>query len=118
MSKLAPPPVPSVLREILKDYPEHIERLQELLAEFLEPKLRLQPYDEAVWALEDAMSGFLGDANKELKAAEASGDAMAIEKAAAKAKVMSRARSGNIGLGGRSLQELWEYFQTNKEAFE
>ncbi|MGO1073352.1 hypothetical protein [Lysobacter sp. CA199] len=31
---LTPPQVPAKLRELLKDYPEHIERLQAVLNEF------------------------------------------------------------------------------------
>jgi hypothetical protein len=38
MPSLPSPPVPQRLREMLKDYPEHVERLQEALNRLLEKK--------------------------------------------------------------------------------
>ncbi|MFD0324662.1 hypothetical protein [Lysobacter gummosus] len=121
MTTLTPPAVPSELRELLKDYPGHVERLQETLRKFVEnPKLRLQPYDDALWALETVLTGFISEATKELQAAKESGDSGQVEKAAAKRELMflARSNSGNGGLGGQSLDELWKYFQVHKDAFE
>lgn len=118
MSRLPPPPVPAKLLELLAGYPEHIQRLKEILGEFSERKPRLQPYDEALWALEDALSAFIQEAVSELRAAEKKGDAREIELAKEKEHLMFLARSGNVGLGGRSLQGLWTWFEENKGAFE
>lgn len=113
MPQLTPPPVPAKLREMLKDYPEYIARLQEALDGFIaKPKPRLMPFDEAIWALEGRFETFIAEAREELKSAEASQDASAIEKARKKELVMLHAR----GLHG--LHDLRAYFQANKEAFE
>lgn len=118
MEKLTPPAVPPKLLELLKDYPDLIGRLQEILDDFAEPKFRSQPFDEAVWALQNRLDAFIKEALNEQAAAEAGGDPHEIERAKAKVDLMFLAYSRNIGLGGRSLQDLWEYFQKNKEAFE
>ncbi|QWP79469.1 hypothetical protein J5226_19595 [Lysobacter sp. K5869] len=103
---------------MLGDYPEHIERLREILDEFSERKPRLQPFDEAIWALQSRLGAFIQEARDELKRAEAGGDATEIAKAEAKLSLMFSAHSGNIGLSGRSLEGLWRYFESNKDAFE
>lgn len=118
MSRLPPPPMPAKLCELLADYPGHIGRLREILDEFSESKPRLQPYDEALWALEDALSAFVQEAVGEVRAAEEKGDASEIARAKEKERLMYLARSGNVGLGGRSLQGLWTWFQDHKGAFE
>ncbi|WP_394537603.1 hypothetical protein PRJ39_15930 [Lysobacter enzymogenes] len=118
MSKLPPPQVPPKLRELLSDYPGYVDRLQEVLDEFAVPKLRLQPFDDALWALESRLDAFVQDARDELRDAEASGDASAIEKAAVKRRAMSLARSKNGGMRVELMDDLWNYFERNKEAFE
>jgi hypothetical protein len=110
--KLPPPPVPQRLREMLKDYPEHIQTLQEDLIAVAQKRSPTPPFERAVWMLEDALSSFISEARAELHAAEASGDAAAIERAKAKELLMLHARS----LHG--LHDLFDYFQANKEAFE
>lgn len=46
MKQLPPPPVPQKLREMLKDYPGHIERLQEVLDYAIDPtKTHVMPAD-------------------------------------------------------------------------
>lgn len=117
MSPLPPPPVPQKLREMLKDYPEHIERLQEVLNKGIEnPSRATPPFEVAIWMLEGATEEFIQQAREELKAAEASGDATAIEWAKEKLDLMFRARSSNGGMA--DLNELWDYLQVNKRAFE
>ncbi|MCU1125268.1 hypothetical protein JAK51_03310 [Stenotrophomonas maltophilia] len=56
----ASPPVPATLREMLKDYPEHIERLQEVLNRSVERsrKIPFMPFDNAIWALEGRLQTF------------------------------------------------------------
>ena len=106
---------------MLRDYPEHIERLQEALRTFVAtPKLRLQPYDDALWTLETLVTGFIDEASEELREAEGSGDPARIARARAKRELMflARSNSGNGGLGGKCLDDLWDYFQKHKKAFE
>ncbi|WP_057918388.1 hypothetical protein [Lysobacter antibioticus] len=117
-AKLTPPEVPPRLRELLKDYPGHVERLREVLEKFAEPKPRLQPFDEAIWALESVLDGFVDEANVELHEAEASNCAEAIRRAQQKRQLMLSAQSRGVGLAGESLQGLWDFFETNRRASE
>lgn len=96
MSKRPTPPLPQKLQELLNDYPEDIAQLQALLNLFAVPKPRLQPFDEAIWLLQDGLDSLLHTAQDELTAAEASGDAAAIEKARAKKAAMLRAQPSGL----------------------
>ncbi|KPL49269.1 hypothetical protein XAXN_08575 [Xanthomonas axonopodis] len=78
---LPAPPVPQKLRELLKDYPELIQRLQDVLDNYIRKPNRLMPFDGAIWALEGRLGSFISEAREELEAAYASGDTAAIEKA-------------------------------------
>lgn len=118
-TRLAPPPVPAKLREMLKDYPEHIERLQEVLNAAADPaKVHLMPFDEAIWALEGRLETFIHEARDELQAAEASGDPAAIERAKEKQLLVGRASSKSAGGGMVDLSDLRGYFDANRGAFE
>jgi hypothetical protein len=97
---------------MLKDYPDHIEQLQEDLNHYIQNPSRLTPFDGAIWILEAALENFITKARQELKAAEASGNAVTIEKARNTELLMLHAR----GLHG--LHDLHAYFQANKEMFE
>lgn len=114
MSNLTPPLVPASLREILHPYPELIARLQEVLDQFTEPKPRLQPFDEAVWALESRLGAFMAESADEIDMAETGGDAAAIEQAKAKRAAVGRA----LLRFDQKLDDLWGYFQENKGAYE
>jgi hypothetical protein len=107
------PPVPQRLQDMLKDYPELIEALAGTLNAAAANPRGNPPYEMAVWALEDKLSRFISDARDELEAAEAGGDAQAIQRADDKLNLMFRARSPNIGL--RDLNGLWAYFNGAKE---
>lgn len=103
------PPVPAKLREMLKDYPEHIEQLQKALDSVKDRRIQsIPPYESAVWLLEDHLSGFISEARAELATAEASGDPEAIAQAQGKERLMYFARSGGIGM--LRLEELRKYF--------
>lgn len=115
MTRLAPPPVPAKLREMLKDYPEHIERLQEVLNKVVEkPSAATPPFEVAIWMLEGALEEFTSKARDELEAAEANGDSAVIARAEDKRLLMGQARHQGI----YAVDDLWNYFQANKEAFE
>jgi hypothetical protein len=112
MPNLPPPPVPEQLREMLKDYPGYIDRLQKALSH-IDSGPNLMPFDQAIWLLEGALGQFMSEAREELNAAEASGNAEAIARAKEKRSVMGSARF-NMG----PMQDLFEYFKANKGAFE
>ena len=104
------------MREMLKDYPGHIERLQEVLNTVVEqPSKATPPFEVAIWVLEGGLETFIFEARDELEAAKAHGDSDAISHADEKLRLMFRARSGNGGMKG--MHDLWEYFEKNKEIF-
>lgn len=105
MPSLPQPPVPQGLREMLKDYPEHIQRLQGALNDYMQKPFRLMPFDGAIWALEGRLETFVSEARQEVRAAEASGDVEAIEQAKSKKFTFGAARA-DMGL----LSDLQAYF--------
>lgn len=113
-AKLTPPQVPPRLRELLKDYPEHVENLQTVLNEFAERTPRVQPLDEAIWALQNRLDCFLQEAVRQLEAARADGNPLLIDRAERARSTMGRALlsfdSDPDGLG--------RYFKLHKKAFE
>ncbi len=109
------PPVPLRLREILKDYPVHIDRLQEALNTVIEkPSKSTPPFEVAIWMLESRLGAFVSEARKELGEAQATGDKDVISQADAKERLMSRASWKHVWLTDEA---LWEHFQKNKDAF-
>lgn len=107
MSTIPPPPVPKALREMLKDYPEHIQTLQERLNRAMLKRSRsVPPFEEAVWALEDAIGAFIPEARRELETAKAGGDPKVIEEAKKKDFAVGSAR---LDMG--DLSDLREYLR-------
>ncbi|MFG6086113.1 hypothetical protein ACEU0C_003436 [Stenotrophomonas indicatrix] len=103
------PPLPAKLLELLKDYPDHIEQLQKALISVNDGRQNYAPpFEAAVWLLEDCLSAFKSEARAEIDAAVASGDPRAIERAKEKERLMSFARSSNIGMA--RLDDLRKYF--------
>ncbi len=78
---IPPPPVPQKIREILKEYPDYIQRLQCALDRYAKNPDLLMPFDAAIWILEAHFDSFFSEAREELNAAKSSGDPEAIEKA-------------------------------------
>lgn len=107
------PPVPKGLRDMLKDYPEHIVRLQEALNAVVEhPASGVDPYDRAIWAIEGRIETFIAEARKSLRAAEAQNDEALIARAKEHLHLMH-------GCGSRSLwkaSNLLAYFDKQQEA--
>lgn len=98
---------------MLKDYPEHIERLQEALNTVVEkPSKATPPFEVAIRVLESRLGTFISEARDQLKAAEASGDAEAIFRAKHAELLMSKARSVNAGIS--DLSEVWSFFEQRK----
>mgnify|MGYP003498401123 FL=1 len=111
---LPQPPVPQRLRELLKDYPQHLVRIQDVLNRVVLDHAKSVPlFEQAIWALESRTSAFIREAQAELEVAQASGDAELIALAEAKASLMRRAADPNGGLKG--LHELWDFFQLHRE---
>ena len=107
MTALPPPPVPQGLREMLKDYPEHIERLQAALNRIMEKKMSgADPFERAIWLLEGRLETFVSEARQELRAAEESGNVDAITRAKSKKFTFGAARA-DMGL----LSDLQAYFK-------
>lgn len=108
MSQLVAPPVPQGLREMLKQYPELIERLQRELNYLVEkPSPVTPPFERAIWILEDTLDSFVSDAREDFNAAEASGDAEAIAFAKAKRFAVGSARA-DLG----DISDLRAYFNS------
>ncbi|MEQ1511335.1 MAG: hypothetical protein ABL934_01505 [Lysobacteraceae bacterium] len=115
MPSLPSPPVPQRLREMLKDYPEHIDRIQTYLNDYLSKPSKATPlFEQTIWALEGCLEMFIHEAQDELEAAQAIGEAEAIARANEKRKLMSFARSPNDGMS--NLDEIWDYFEKHKAA--
>ncbi|MBD8637661.1 hypothetical protein [Stenotrophomonas sp. CFBP 13725] len=109
-----PPPVPSRLVEMLSGYPEHVERLREVLSGVLKYPPSVTPRAErAVLALEGRLEAFSSEARRELEAATASGDASAVVQAEAKYKVMSRLLWREAWAYD---DDLWSYFEMRADA--
>jgi len=116
MPRPPPPPVPKTLREVLKDYPEHIERLQQQLNCVAEELRSVSPkFEVATWMLQGQLEEFIREAQNELEVAREGGNSSMIAMAEEKEVLMFRARSSNGGMKG--LHDLWDYFEENKDAF-
>lgn len=111
---LSPPPIPQRLRELLKDYPGHLARIQEDLNDLVLNHAKSIPlFEQAIWDLEGRTDAFVREAQAELEAAQAAGDADTIARAEAKASLMRRSSNPNVGMG--NLDELWSYFKEHAE---
>ncbi|PKO69665.1 MAG: hypothetical protein CVU22_04265 [Betaproteobacteria bacterium HGW-Betaproteobacteria-16] len=105
------PPVPQLLQEKLKDYPELIAQLQETLNKVgrspqMSKTLLTDQFESAIWRLENRLDRFASEAREELKAAEAASDPELIAKAEAKELLMHSSRSSVV----RCLEELGSFF--------
>lgn len=106
-------PVPARLRERLKDHPEHVARLQQVLNSAADAQGRPnQRFEEAVRALEGRLGSFLVEARTELDAARSRGDADLVAKAEAKERLMSEIRLKQVWIGD---PVMWGHFQPDDE---
>lgn len=111
------PPVPQRLREMLKDYPEHLQTLQAALSRVVEkPSAGIPLIEQAMWALEATLTRFAVDAREETNLAESGGDPVAIAQAKAKERLMFQASSSNGGMRLGLMDDLWDYLQSIKGA--
>ena len=105
------PPVPQLLQEKLKDYPEIVAELQDALNGVNRSpgmsKTRLtDEFEKAIWCLEDGLDHYASLASQEVRTAEALGNTDRIAKAKAKETLMHNARSSVF----RCLEELGSFF--------
>lgn len=113
-NSLLSPPVPQRLREMLKDYPGHIDRLQEALNTVIEkPSHLTPPFELAIWALESRLEAFVREAQTDLDAAQADGVAEDISLAEQKELLMLKASSKYAWFTDES---LCDYFQQNQDS--
>lgn len=88
------PPVPQGLHDLLADYPELIDRLQQALNRIVDkPSPTTPAFERAIWSLEDTLALFISDARQELLAAEESDSAEEIARAREKLNLMLDCRS-------------------------
>ena len=109
MSDHSAPPIPRWLQERLKDYPEQLARLQQALCDYARKPFKLMPFDGAVWAIEGCLETFAAEARREVKDAEAAGDATALAQAKARKLAFGSAR---VDMG--DMTELLHYFGTEQ----
>jgi hypothetical protein len=111
MPTIPPPPVPQKLREMFKDYPELIQRLQGALDDYVD-RPTSEPFDGAILALLDTLSALSSEVRAGLQVAEASGDAVAVEHQLRKKAVLFNA--GHIVFEQVDMDDLWDYFEEDK----
>jgi len=103
-AKLPPPPVPQRLRDMLEKYPGHIERLEEVLADFAVTPSGSDPFDRFISTLEGRLESFFFEAGRELEQAESTCDVARISAAEHKMDVMSRAISKMVWVGDEAIR--------------
>lgn len=108
MNTIASPPVPQNLRDLLGAYPAYLEKLEWLLHHAVShPSAGVPVFEQALWAIEGGLSSFVGDAQVELDAARASGDAAHVTDVDEKLRLLQRATFKQVWIGD---EELRAYF--------
>lgn len=109
MPSLPHPPIPLGLREILKEYPKHIERLQQALSSVVyKPMKGVPPLEVAIWELEGTLETFISEAREELRASEESGNLEAIATGKKKVLLMLDCRSSRSAWHMKNLIEHFD----------
>lgn len=111
------PPVPKVLQEALKDYPELIAHLQDAISDLgvrpgMSREQRTDQFEMAIGTLEGGLSHYLIKATADLQAAEATGDAALIAKAREKEMLLSGCRGRRLRQG---FAELSDFFRVDQD---
>lgn len=103
------PPIPQRIRELLSEYPDLLERLQDALDEVVtKPERSTPPFEVAIWALEDTLSAFISKAQGELAAQKGGNDSSLVRQLEKKRDVLFSARSRGYGMS--DMRELRAYF--------
>ncbi len=96
-------PVPVKLLERLRDYPDHIQRLQEVLnIVAAAPPSVIPGRERAIEALQGRLATFMVEARGELNQAKASGDPCLIATAEATFSLMSQIRLQHVRMTDRA----------------
>lgn len=96
---------------MLKDYPGHIERLQQALNTVArDPSPLTPPFEVAVWVLESRLEAFVREAQTDLEEAQERGVAEEIAQAQQKELLMLKASSKYAWFTDEA---LLNYFQQN-----
>ncbi|MGJ7901689.1 hypothetical protein [Lysobacter sp. 1R34A] len=99
---------------MLKDYPGHIDRLQEVLNTVINDPSPLTPeFEVAVWVLESRLEAFYREAETEFEAAQANGNPESIAQANEKQRLMSKVSWRHVWFTDEA---LWDYFQRRQES--
>jgi hypothetical protein len=103
------PPVPQGLRDMLKDYPEHIERLQQALNWVIEhPAKGIPPFERAIWVIEGRLETFVSESREELATAIASDDKAGIAQAESKEHLMLGCRMSPAAWKTKNLMSYFD----------
>lgn len=103
------PPIPQRIRELLSEYPDLLERLQDALDEVVtKPAHSIPPFEVAIWTLQDTLEGFIYSAQGELAVQEGGGDDLLVRQLEKKIDVLFSAAAR--GDGRRDMSELRAYF--------
>lgn len=103
------PPIPQRMRELLSEYPDLLERLQDALDEVVtKPAHSIPPYEVAIWTLEDTLSGMISQTRRELDLQQGGDDSLLALQLEKKMDVLFSARSRGRGMS--DMRELMAYF--------
>ncbi|WP_294994425.1 hypothetical protein [uncultured Stenotrophomonas sp.] len=93
---------------MLKDYPELIERLQEVLDSVVEkPSRGTAQFERALWKLEGRLTTFLNEARSELEAAKASSDPDAVIRSNQKLDLVEQANWVNHWIADEAMRNFF-----------
>ncbi len=111
----APPPVPRSLRERLKDHPDCVARLQNTLDRYVADLSGQGSFVGAIRELQRTLQTLSAESSEELAVAKAVGNQAAIDSASGKYYQLFTV--GWLVFEMVDMNDLWDYFQTNKDAF-
>lgn len=103
------PPVPAKLVEKLQQYPELIDRLQDVLNDVeAKPPSIIPRFERAVDALEGRLDSFMVEARGELERMRASADPGLVAAAESKFRLISQIGLKQFWIGDEA---LWQFFK-------
>lgn len=112
---LPPPSVPQSLCDMLKDYPDCVERLQDCLNRYVGNPSYRDLFRGAILALQGTLQTLSAEAGNELAAAKVTDDTGMIASASKRQQQLFTA--GWFVFEMVDMEDLWAYFRANKDAF-
>lgn len=113
---LRPPPVPQSLRDLLEDYPDCVERLQDSLNAYAGNPVDRDPFRGAILALQGTLQALSAEAGNQLAAARAADETAMI--ASASKKYQQLFTAGWFVFEMVDMDELWNHFRANRDTFQ